>query len=210
MGSEYEAVIFHDNNCLNRDVETFKDVERFIEARFDDDLSRYHIYVNQDGTISMGHSFKSPSVFAGKFDGKVISVYLVGNFVQDQMSSSQEETLIALCASLYHRFEISEDKWIPHREILDVGTARFGSTNCPGQNFPMEKIRDIVRRDRESNERIEENGKKNGRPSEMLERLIESESLDDTCDAIRSINNRIRDHCQSFSRVQEFVDNIAV
>jgi hypothetical protein len=186
LPDDYEAVVFHDNNCLSQSVETYDDVERFVELRFQDDLSRYHIYVNQDGSVSMGDSIQDGSKYDDEFNGKVISVYVVGDFVTSEMGDNQKQSLIDLCTRIRGRFHIDCKKWVRHSFIEP-------SKTCPGKHFPLDEIMNVVG---------------NWSNSEYNQKPIET--LQDTCDVIRDLSNRFEDHADKFQEAYDLLDDVSV
>lgn len=63
-----------------------------------------------------------------------IGICAEGNFSEETMSNVQKQALIELVKDIKSRYDI---KWVRgHKEIL--------STGCPGTNFPLEEIKNVI------------------------------------------------------------------
>lgn len=101
----------------------------------------YHFVIgngrgSQDGRVEVGDRWtrQKPGAHAGSalYNTRGIGVCLVGNFSQSQPTPAQYDSLLRLCTYLMRKCGIPLANVKRHREV--------GSTECPGVNFPFEKL----------------------------------------------------------------------
>lgn len=187
---EYEAIVFHDSNCLTPEADTYESVQQFIDVRINDDLSRYHIFIRKDGALTVGETLDSETFYdsrIGEFDGRLISVFVIGDFSKKGMTGDQAMSLFELVDRLFERFEVNWSNFVSHEMLVK------GETECPGDHFPIKKIRKHIKGRQED--------ALGGFDREEVRKMIGTDSLQDTCDAIKSINGRLKSHAEAFDEV---------
>ena len=94
----------------------------------------YHYYVRKDGSIYRGRPENMAGAHCTGINSISIGICAEGNFSEETMSNVQKQALIELVKDIKSRYDI---KWIKgHREIT--------STSCPGDNFPLEEIKNVI------------------------------------------------------------------
>ena len=94
----------------------------------------YHYYVRKDGSIYRGRPENMAGAHCPGVNSTSIGICAEGNFNEEAMSDVQKQALIELVKDIKSRYDI---KWIKgHREII--------STDCPGDNFPLEEIKNVI------------------------------------------------------------------
>jgi N-acetylmuramoyl-L-alanine amidase len=97
-----------------------------------------------DGWIEVSHRWARQLVgaHAKSHDNRMneigIGICLVGDFEKDFPSDAQMESLVALVRHLQRRYHIPKRRVIGHRDVLKNYTA------CPGRNFSIERLRDML------------------------------------------------------------------
>lgn len=93
----------------------------------------YHYYVRKDGSIYRGRPENMAGAHCPGVNSTSIGICAEGNFDEETMSDVQKNAIIELVKDIKTRHNI----WIKgHREVI--------STSCPGSNFPLEEIVNIV------------------------------------------------------------------
>ena len=94
----------------------------------------YHYYVRKDGSIYRGRPENMAGAHCNGINSISIGICAEGNFSEETMSNVQKQALIELVKDIKSRYDI---KWVRgHKEIL--------STSCPGTNFPLEEIKNVI------------------------------------------------------------------
>lgn len=91
----------------------------------------YHYLVRKNGTIYTGRNEKAVGAHCPGYNSKSIGVCAEGDFNAEVMGQTQYSTLLELTRSMLNKYGIS--KVYGHRELY--------STDCPGENFPLDRIR---------------------------------------------------------------------
>lgn len=94
----------------------------------------YHYYVRKDGSIYRGRPESMAGAHCNGINSISIGICAEGNFSEETMSNVQKQALLELVKDIKSRYDI---KWVRgHKEIL--------STSCPGTNFPLEEIKNVI------------------------------------------------------------------
>ena len=94
----------------------------------------YHYYVRKDGSVYRGRPENMAGAHCPGVNSISIGICAEGNFNEETMSDVQKQAIIELVKDIKSRYDI---KWIKgHREII--------STDCPGTNFPLEEIKNVI------------------------------------------------------------------
>jgi N-acetylmuramoyl-L-alanine amidase len=94
----------------------------------------YHYYIRKDGSIYSGRPENAEGAHTKGENNSSIGICLEGNFEDEYPTEEQLESLYKL--SLYTSLKYDIYKIIGHRDVY--------KTLCPGENFPIEDIRDKV------------------------------------------------------------------
>jgi len=97
----------------------------------------YHFVIRENGSIEQGRPQEAIGAHAGpEVNGHSIGICLCGNFMKQAPSAAQIESLIKLIAWLNLYYAAANPNGLDiklHREVA--------ATVCPGNLFPVEKIR---------------------------------------------------------------------
>ena len=94
----------------------------------------YHYYVRKDGSVYRGRPENMAGAHCPGVNSTSIGICAEGNFSEETMSDVQKQAIIKLVKYIKSRYDI---KWVKgHREII--------STDCPGDNFPLEEIKNVI------------------------------------------------------------------
>ncbi|QXE19311.1 N-acetylmuramoyl-L-alanine amidase [Clostridium sp. 001] len=91
----------------------------------------YHYLVRKDGTIYTGRNEKAVGAHCPGYNSKSIGICAEGDFNVEVMGQTQYSALLELTRSMLSKYGIN--KVYGHRELY--------STDCPGENFPLDRIR---------------------------------------------------------------------
>lgn len=94
----------------------------------------YHFYIRKDGTIYRGRPEEAIGAHAIGRNRDSLGICLEGNFENEYLTGPQLESLEKLSLELILKYNISEI--IGHRDVY--------STLCPGENFPIENIKNEI------------------------------------------------------------------
>lgn len=95
----------------------------------------YHYYIRKDGVIYKGRPEEAVGAHTIGRNKDSIGICLEGNFEEEQVTDKQKESLELLSLQLILKYNIKSI--IGHKEEY--------STLCPGENFPMDKVKnDLV------------------------------------------------------------------
>ena len=92
----------------------------------------YHYYVRKDGAVYKGRPEEYAGAHCPGVNSTSIGICAEGNFNEEEMSEGQEQAIIELISYVKDEHDIEYVKG--HREIL--------ATSCPGDNYPLDEIRD--------------------------------------------------------------------
>jgi len=101
----------------------------------------YHFVVgngqgSQNGRVEVSDRWtkQEPGAHAGSalYNTRGIGICLVGHFSRTRPTSAQYDSLLRLCAHLMRKYGIPLANVRRHSDV--------GSTECPGANFPFEKL----------------------------------------------------------------------
>lgn len=94
----------------------------------------YHFYIRKDGTIYKGRDLAYAGAHCPGINSISIGICAEGDFSKETMSEIQKNAIIELIKYLGTKYNI---KWIKgHGEVV--------ATSCPGTNFPLEEIKNII------------------------------------------------------------------
>ena len=92
----------------------------------------YHFYVRKDGSIYRGRPLdKMGAQVSGKNDAS-IGICAEGDYTTEQMPNVQETAIAELLDYL-------KSKYYPNAEI--VGHGEIGASSCPGNNYPLDELK---------------------------------------------------------------------
>lgn len=91
----------------------------------------YHFYVRKDGKVYRGRPENTVGAHCVGSNYNSIGICFEGNFDKEKMEEAQLKAGQELVAYLKKKYGISNVK--KHND--------FGSTDCPGKNFPIDKIK---------------------------------------------------------------------
>ncbi|MBV7271630.1 peptidoglycan-binding domain-containing protein [Clostridiaceae bacterium UIB06] len=91
----------------------------------------YHYFVRKDGTVYIGRDEKAIGAHCLNYNAVSIGICVDGNFNVEAMVESQYSSLLQLTKSILNKYGIS--KIYGHFELY--------STDCPGSNFPLDRIK---------------------------------------------------------------------
>ncbi|OAA85390.1 peptidoglycan recognition protein family protein [Clostridium coskatii] len=91
----------------------------------------YHYLVRKNGTIYTGRNEKAVGAHCPGYNSRSIGICAEGDFNVEVMGQTQYSALLELTRSMLSKYGIS--KVYGHRELY--------STDCPGGNFPLDRIR---------------------------------------------------------------------
>jgi N-acetyl-anhydromuramyl-L-alanine amidase AmpD len=94
----------------------------------------YHFLITKKGQIYRGRPKNTIGARCKGYNKSSLGICLQGNFEVEKVSKTQLEALIELCQYLCSKYSICTIKG--HRELR--------STSCPGQNFPLMEVKEMV------------------------------------------------------------------
>nr|WP_096636365.1 N-acetylmuramoyl-L-alanine amidase [Clostridium cochlearium] len=95
----------------------------------------YHYFIRKDGRIYIGRNEKSLGAHCINYNAISLGICLEGDFEREKVGEVQYGALANLCRYLFNRYSI--DKVHGHGEL--------NATSCPGENFPLERLRKELR-----------------------------------------------------------------
>lgn len=91
----------------------------------------YQYYVRKDGSVYKGRPEEYAGAHCPGANSNSIGICAEGDYNNEVMPEVQKQAIIELIADIKSRYNI---KWIKgHREVI--------ATSCPGENFPLDEIR---------------------------------------------------------------------
>lgn len=94
----------------------------------------YHYLVRKDGTVFCGRPEDAIGAHCRDHNHDSVGICAEGDYTREQMPPQQEEAIIRLVRQLLRRYPGA--RVVGHRELV--------ATTCPGQNYPLERIRRAV------------------------------------------------------------------
>jgi len=91
----------------------------------------YHYFIRKDGSIYKGRPENSLGAHCINYNSISIGICVEGNYMVEHMSLAQKNSLIELIKYLCIKYGIKEI----------YGHGELNSTDCPGINYPLDKIR---------------------------------------------------------------------
>ena len=128
MGNVNGIVLHHSGVTVPQTVET---IHEYHKSKGWAGIG-YHYYVRKDGSIYKGRPEEYAGAHCPGVNTSSIGICAEGDFNQEEMSAEQENSIIELVAYVKEEHDIEYVKG--HREIL--------ATSCPGDNYPLDEIRD--------------------------------------------------------------------
>lgn len=95
----------------------------------------YHFFVRKDGTIYKGRDEKAVGAHCLGYNAVSIGICAEGNFNNETMGEAQYNSLLELIRSICSKYGIN--RICGHREL--------NPTDCPGKNYPLDKIKAAVK-----------------------------------------------------------------
>lgn len=93
----------------------------------------YHYYVRRDGSVYRGRPENTVGGHTRNYNKCSIGICFEGNFEQEQMSDAQKAAGLALVADIKIRYP----------GIIVGGHKEYNATVCPGQNFPLQEMKEV-------------------------------------------------------------------
>lgn len=137
---KHEYIIIHHSATSQGGVESFR---RSHKAKGWRDVGYHYVIGNGtqsgDGEIEKGRSENEVGAHCPEqnMNSRSIGICLVGNFQEQKPTAKQMQSLEKLCRELMQKYCIPYDRVKGHGEIM--------TTNCPGKNFSMEELRNILK-----------------------------------------------------------------
>lgn len=128
MGQVNGIVLHHSGVTVPQSVET---IHEYHKSKGWAGIG-YHYYVRKDGSIYKGRSEEYAGAHCPGVNASSIGICAEGDFNVEDMSEEQKQAIIELVAYVKDEHNIEYVKG--HREIL--------ATSCPGDNYPLDEIRD--------------------------------------------------------------------
>lgn len=91
----------------------------------------YHYFVRKNGIIYIGRSEKAVGAHCLGYNSVSIGICAEGNFECEDMGQEQYNSILGLTRCMFSKYGIS--KVYGHKELY--------STDCPGKNFPLDRIK---------------------------------------------------------------------
>lgn len=98
----------------------------------------YHFYIRKDGTVYKGRPLECVGAHASGNNSDSIGICCEGNFEVEQMPEAQENSLVELIRYLLATYP---------QIIIIQGHKDVNSTSCPGANFPLNVMKNLILED---------------------------------------------------------------
>lgn len=95
----------------------------------------YHFYIRKTGIIYRGRPEDAIGAHVTGYNSQAIGVCLEGNFMEEEPNEKQLKALVELLNYLKKNY--------PKAKI--VGHKELDKTSCPGDRFPLEKIKGMIK-----------------------------------------------------------------
>lgn len=92
----------------------------------------YHFFITKDGKVYRGRPENTVGSHCRGYNMSSLGICLQGNYDVEEISYVQILALIKLCHYLCEKYDIDTIK----------GHGELKSTNCPGTNFPLSKVKE--------------------------------------------------------------------
>lgn len=124
----------------------------------------YHFFVRKDGTIYRGRPIWSVGAHVQGMNSKSIGICAEGSYMTETMPEAQKMAIAELLDYL-------KANYYPNAKI--VGHREIGSSNCPGDNYPLEELKNYKTLLKEDEPMTAEERKKFNALVNEVERLTE-------------------------------------
>lgn len=94
----------------------------------------YHFYIRKDGTIYRGRPENIIGAHAIGRNKNSIGICLEGNFENEVPTDAQKNSLVKISTDMIIKYNLEDI--LGHRDVYQ--------TLCPGENFPMEEIKNRI------------------------------------------------------------------
>jgi N-acetylmuramoyl-L-alanine amidase len=94
----------------------------------------YHYFVRKDGSIYKGRPENAQGGHCPSQNTQSIGICAEGEYMAEDMPQPQKNAIIELCKDICNRYGITEI----------AGHKKYYSTDCPGTNYPLEEIKNLV------------------------------------------------------------------
>ncbi len=110
----------------------------------------YHFVIGNgtytpDGAVELGWRWKKQAKANRPYD---IQICLVGNFDEQTVSDAQFNSVVHLVSILTEQYEIPLERIRRHKDLVGK------HTDCPGKNFPFQRVLETLSTDRKSSSRL--------------------------------------------------------
>lgn len=129
-GNKPNTIVLHHAESSNCTVE---DINRWHKNNGWAGIG-YHYFVRKDGSIYKGRIDNAIGAHAKGHNTNTLGVCAEGRYMTESMPQAQKNSIIELCKYLKNKYGIS--KIYGHGELM--------STDCPGKNYPLGEIRNLV------------------------------------------------------------------
>ena len=140
--TRWKYIVIHHSATKQGNAAIFDNYHR-NEKGMRDGLA-YHFVIgngakSKDGQVETGRRWEKQISGAHCYDNRMnqesVGICLVGNFDQSKPTAKQMEALLKLISDLQKQYRIPKSNILLHKEVDKK------QTNCPGKNFPANKIR---------------------------------------------------------------------
>lgn len=100
----------------------------------------YHFFIDKQGNIYRGREENAVGAHAYGANYDSIGICAEGKYMQEYMPDVQKEAFVELIKYLKEKYNVSIVQG--HRDV--------GNTTCPGKNFPLSEIIDLVKENNET------------------------------------------------------------
>lgn len=92
----------------------------------------YNIIVDKDGNAYWGRGLEYVGAHCQGHNSKSIGICAIGNFMEKEMPQAQKDTVKKIIVDL-KKYYSSIEKIVGHKELA--------ATSCPGDNYPLQEIK---------------------------------------------------------------------
>ena len=129
---DVEYIVLHHTGVeADQTVETINNFHRFNRGWAG---IGYHFYIRPDGQIYKGREVTVQGVHTPGANNKSIGICLTGNFNYSKPNADQIESVVKLIRWLNKNY----------KKLEIVGHRDKASSQCPGDKFPLEEIKEMV------------------------------------------------------------------
>jgi hypothetical protein len=102
----------------------------------------YHAFIKKDGTIQRGRPTWAMGAQAYGLNAVSLGMCLAGNYSQEpEVPQAQLHALVELLR--YWGKSIKQVPILGHREVIQLTRDPESASACPGDMFPLEKVKDL-------------------------------------------------------------------